>query len=127
MRFLCGVCAPGRVVRISLNCTENRCEFVIATTILYRVFENLQTTNLYTHLSRSSAVRHEKYLVLPAGNVTWKQFSRPRTDGCSGLISTPPLLRSNDCMMLCDWPDRSDSCERDVLRRGPLPGLAFLR
>lgn len=28
------------------------------------------TTNLYTHLSRSSAVRHEKYLVLPAGNVT---------------------------------------------------------
>lgn len=96
------------------------------TTSYHYSYTQYYYTNLYTHLSRSSAVRHEKYRVLPAGNVTWKQFSRPSTDGWSGLISTPPLLKSNDCMMLCDWPDNSDSCDREVLNRGP-PGLTLLK
>ena len=76
---------------------------------------------LWTHLSRSPAVRHEKYLGVPADRVTWKQWSRPRTDGWSGLISTaesarPPPPRSRVCMMV--WPDKRLSWDLEVLRRG---------
>lgn len=72
--------------------------------------------HLWTHLSRSSADRQEKYRGGPADSVTWKQCSRPSTDGWSGLMSTPPAPKSSVCIAL--WPASKDSCDRLVRSRG---------
>lgn len=91
-----------------------------------KVNQITSSTDLWTQLSLSSAVLQEKYLAFPAGNVTWKQCSCPRTDACRGLISTPPQLRSNVCMTLCVWPESRDSWDLDVRNLGGTGTLKYI-
>ena len=67
--------------------------------------------HLDSHLSRSSAVRHEMYL-LPCEVATWKQWSWLSTLWCTGLTSVSLPVTSTACIAL--GFDSRDSWDRDV-------------
>ena len=71
----------------------------------------LSNSHLDSHLSRSSAVRQEMYL-LPWEVATWKQWSWLRTLWCTGLTSVSLPVTSTACMAL--GLESSDSWDRDV-------------
>lgn len=68
-------------------------------------------SNLDSHLSHSSAVRQEMYL-LPWVVFTWKQWSWLRTLGCTAFTSASRLVKSTAC--IAHGFDSRDSWERDV-------------
>lgn len=88
-----------------------------------KYIKKIVSTNLWSHCSRSCAVRQLKYLGPPLLGVTWKQCGLPRRLGCSGVTAARSIE-------VTAWPQSNDSCERQPRRPAapaPMPPRCFWR